>query len=671
MATASTAPAPEIVNGPSRFTDSGFLEVTNTPHGDRSSNTEKPMAQISQAREQAPLTASNRQKSQDIIKNKHLSAEQKTHELIEIASNPLIGGVLGPNKDGRVRNPVPSKLKGKTNNKQGNFGVMHMGISNGRKETIRGKDAAAERVAAARKTSEATAYRAKAAQSSQYVSPTKRIVEGLSCNPVAICEPSSVTSQKKSVRTLAPEETKYQQARLLTLLRSINPITVVDQVCKAVAYFGGIPGAPPPEDGIFPQSVNTKETGALFIGWLAEIFPDISIQSSKSSHETMLKTDEKIKDPVKITENTTRSGNFSSEQPNPRNGFGFGPAVSGFVWGLPTSHTLVNNPSQTVNITSHETSDLNSSERLDQQNSFLSGKEKAEEESLINTNKRKRGRPKGSRNKKINSQQRHEDEIEDTGKNNVPTKLLSDVRSSNDSSNGGCQPDSQSRQISVKASLGLTTAEPNQTAQCGDFWPSSQQDNAPPKQSKPLSTNNELDIEEHAILEVLKQNRPEVLDVPDTPSISPDKNSNVAHTPETGQKRKRALSKTKSTPIMSSVPVPTSTQESPSEAAPVNLTNTNLIDSNSNPGSSNTTESQPALCSLPLNDDVPLGMAKDALQWLPNVNNSNVSGPSAKRPRQGKLKFPNSGESSARNSNIAMVRNPKSRNIHHKASTNT
>ncbi|RDW66249.1 hypothetical protein BP6252_09884 [Coleophoma cylindrospora] len=185
-----------------------------------------------------------------------------------ISSPPTSEGVLVPNKDGRVRNPVPSKLKNKTDGKKGTFGVMHMDLTGGKKGEMAGKDIAAERDAAARRTSEKTASAAKAAQQDGYIPPKRRRIGGT--------EELHAQDRVRPARPLAPDETKQEQARLLTLLRSINPVTVVDQLCKAVAYFGGIPGAPPPEDGIFPESANTRETGALFIGWLAEIFPDLS-----------------------------------------------------------------------------------------------------------------------------------------------------------------------------------------------------------------------------------------------------------------------------------------------------------------------------------------------------------------------------------------------------------
>lgn len=82
---------------------------------------------------------------------------------------------------------------------------------------------------------------------------------------------------------MSAEETKYEQARLLTLLRSISPLAVVDQMCKALAFFGGIPGAPAPEDEVFPASEDANGSGALFVGWLSEIFPELERKVWRSS----------------------------------------------------------------------------------------------------------------------------------------------------------------------------------------------------------------------------------------------------------------------------------------------------------------------------------------------------------------------------------------------------
>ncbi|KAJ4424771.1 hypothetical protein N0V82_000490 [Gnomoniopsis sp. IMI 355080] len=198
-------------------------------------------------------------------------------------------------KDGRIRNPVPSKLKGKTSASSGRFSVMHM--------DIRGKDMAADRDLAAKRTSENTAMAAQKAFESGYqphrksnwmrvteeqadpsvpftgTTPYNHALYGLKPAPNPSRERSSIV---ETPRPLFPEEVKEEQARLLTLLRTLQPLTVVDQLCKALAYFGGIPDAPPPKEGrSFPESAEANGSGAVFVGWVAEIFPDLDAQGRR------------------------------------------------------------------------------------------------------------------------------------------------------------------------------------------------------------------------------------------------------------------------------------------------------------------------------------------------------------------------------------------------------
>ncbi|KFA75422.1 hypothetical protein S40288_06795 [Stachybotrys chartarum IBT 40288] len=181
--------------------------------------------------------------------------------------------------DGRIRNPVPSKLIGKTDSKSGNFGVMHVDLARAR---------ISERDAAAKRTSEETAAAAQLARKNGYqsVKPTK-----LQWHPTPAEQqspaPAQAASQARSLPPqaqaptqfppeLTPHEIKAQQARLLTLMRSINPVLIVDQLCKALAYFGGIPGAPPtPHGNHFPISNGGNGPGSQFVSWVAEIFPHV------------------------------------------------------------------------------------------------------------------------------------------------------------------------------------------------------------------------------------------------------------------------------------------------------------------------------------------------------------------------------------------------------------
>ncbi|KAI4870478.1 hypothetical protein F4820DRAFT_258029 [Hypoxylon rubiginosum] len=179
-------------------------------------------------------------------------------------------------RDGRVRNPVPSKLKDVTEQMKGNFSVMHMDVTSHR--ASEGRDAAAKR------TSESTALQAKRAQTDGYVSHQRRanyprppgLKQFTSPNPKKSASVEPVAESGNGLcQPLTMAETKTEQARLLTLLRTLAPNTVVDQLCKALAFFGGIPDAPPPADGKFPESAEANGSGSLFVGWIAEIFPNL------------------------------------------------------------------------------------------------------------------------------------------------------------------------------------------------------------------------------------------------------------------------------------------------------------------------------------------------------------------------------------------------------------
>ncbi|KAK7757846.1 hypothetical protein SLS62_000224 [Diatrype stigma] len=200
-----------------------------------------------------------------------------------VGTTPDYGaGTASPNpdlrlypRDGRVRNPVPSKLKGVTEEMRGNFSVMHMDVTSHRESQ--------DRDAAAKLTSESTARQAKLAQTDTYISHHRRANYP---RPAGLKQFASSSSSRKSRSTPTPDtaapkrpltvaETKAEQARLLTLLRTLPPPTIVDQICKALAFFGGIPDAPPPTDGKFPESAEANGSGSLFVGWFAEIFPDL------------------------------------------------------------------------------------------------------------------------------------------------------------------------------------------------------------------------------------------------------------------------------------------------------------------------------------------------------------------------------------------------------------
>lgn len=634
MATASAGLAPLVTGNSSSFGQfrlTQFVE-SNAPKppnaitdplqtpvvtSNRDSDTEL-MAQSSrpssgQIIDRTPSTAPSRTTPQDHNQTSSSPSGFGNLELVELTSNPILEGALGPNKDGRVRNPVPSKLKGKTDNKQGNFSVMHMGMSPGKKNENQGRDAAAERDAAARRTSENTALRAKAAQQGKYIPPKQRGLEGNDrASPFG-------TGDRQRGRPLAPDETKHEQARLLTLLRSINPITVVDQICKAVAYFGGIPGAPPPEDGIFPESANTRETGALFIGWLSEIFPDLS--SPEIPRMQPPPTGGKKKGKA----SKTKVEMPPDEPPNPRNGFGFGQAVSAPAWGLPQSLSLVN----TVGLNSTPVGGQaaisapepnHRAEQQQQQPPATPIKQLPEDGRSMSTSasKRGRGRPKGSTNKSRKSGAQGSGDV----------SASTDACGQNHAMTG--QHIQQSPQVQGAA---LNSTEQNQTSyvpanQTGvtsqlhdlQYPPQTWQTNATKNHTGAASKaapSDGLSPEELAVLNAFRQPGG-----PATNSMTP--NAAPAQLPVqnstgtgSGAKRKRAPPKPKQ-PVVVTAPVASNhvgeNQPSAQPTQPVQYTPI-----------------------LPPSKGGSAGMAKDSLQWTP-VDTSTPTVPPAKRPRQRKPK---------------------------------
>lgn len=201
---------------------------------------------------------------------------------------------------------MPTKLQGITNNRNGNFAVMHIDLP-GTKPS--------DRNAAAKRTSEETEAQARRAnqigwqpvrrtksawhndeldsqraRTSDTATPPSRTTAPTSTHTATTAAATAATSTTGAAsewlqtRIPPPRETKAEQARLLTLLRTLHPILVVDQLCKALAYFGGIPGAPSPTDGAFPSGAVTNGPGSLLVSWLAEIFPPVDDPAAVGQH---------------------------------------------------------------------------------------------------------------------------------------------------------------------------------------------------------------------------------------------------------------------------------------------------------------------------------------------------------------------------------------------------
>ncbi|KAK7600036.1 hypothetical protein V3481_001594 [Fusarium oxysporum f. sp. vasinfectum] len=114
---------------------------------------------------------------------------------------------LNPYRDGRIRTAVPSKLKGRTNMKQGNFSVMHMHLQ---KPQITERDLAAkrtsERTAAAAKLASAQGYRYPRRLRPPHTAAARTPSQSLSNLPSVIADIYGPVAQPPPLRTVMPFE---------------------------------------------------------------------------------------------------------------------------------------------------------------------------------------------------------------------------------------------------------------------------------------------------------------------------------------------------------------------------------------------------------------------------------------------------------------------------------
>ncbi|TVY69624.1 hypothetical protein Focb16_v000612 [Fusarium oxysporum f. sp. cubense] len=114
---------------------------------------------------------------------------------------------LNPYRDGRIRTAVPSKLKGRTNMKQGNFSVMHMHLQ---KPQITERDLAAkrtsERTAAAAKLASAQGYRYPRRPRPPHTAAARTPSQSLSNLPSVISDIYGPVAQPPPLRTVMPFE---------------------------------------------------------------------------------------------------------------------------------------------------------------------------------------------------------------------------------------------------------------------------------------------------------------------------------------------------------------------------------------------------------------------------------------------------------------------------------
>ncbi|TID04609.1 hypothetical protein CH35J_002312 [Colletotrichum higginsianum] len=210
MATTAVSSQPSKVAVSTSLENSGIDTGTGTPTGTPS---------------RTPVSVSAKQQG-----------EVHVFGILQHTGPPVEDDVPGLYRDGRVRNPVPSKLKGRTDSRKGNFGVMHIDLPT--------TNETQDRDAAAKRTSEGTQLAAKLAQTDRYVA-FKRSKYAYQPEDQAALNPPKHDGYQQRTLPLTVAETKAEQARLLVLLRNLSPALVVDQICKALAFFGGVSDAQP------------------------------------------------------------------------------------------------------------------------------------------------------------------------------------------------------------------------------------------------------------------------------------------------------------------------------------------------------------------------------------------------------------------------------------------
>ncbi|KAF5709321.1 hypothetical protein FMUND_10140 [Fusarium mundagurra] len=159
---------------------------------------------------------------------------------ITVSSNPgppqedkVPAASLNPYRDGRIRTAVPSKLKGRTNMKQGNFSVMHMHIQ---KPQITERDLAAkltsERTAAAAKLASAQGYRYPRRPRPPHTAAARNLPQSLSNLHSVTADIHGPVAQPPPLGTVMPYEERRAEtgsAQASARLEE-NPFTVSDSM---------------------------------------------------------------------------------------------------------------------------------------------------------------------------------------------------------------------------------------------------------------------------------------------------------------------------------------------------------------------------------------------------------------------------------------------------------
>ncbi|KAF4947226.1 hypothetical protein FGADI_10534 [Fusarium gaditjirri] len=198
---------------------------------------------------------------------------------------------LNPYRDGRIRTAVPSKLKGRTNMKQGNFSVMHMHVQ---KPQITERDLAAkrtsERTAAAAKLASAQGYRYPRRPRPPHTAASRTPSQSLSTAPSVIADVYGPVAQPSPLGNVI----SYEERRAETGSAQAN---------------AGLEENPLKE----PGSVENIETENLAESTKGEVAPEVNHEpedgpfiDANSTQDVSMNPSNKFVTPTDLTQQTNR-----------------------------------------------------------------------------------------------------------------------------------------------------------------------------------------------------------------------------------------------------------------------------------------------------------------------------------------------------------------------------
>jgi hypothetical protein len=357
----------------------------------------------------------------------------------------------------------------------------------------------------------------------------------------------------------------------------------------------------------------------------------------------MTKADIKKKSRPSKSHKAEPSGGDVGEVPNSRNGYGYGPAVSAPAWGLPTNLAEANPQAPSV----PEGVMGASVEQVKQAEQQPTTPLRPAEESANNTmsaSKRRRGRPKGSTNKKGKA----DGQPGETSANNVEFEgqsqpVVGQLHQSPEAiatiSNVAVQD-----QSAYQPALNNQPPAPK-PAQSLQYANQSWQNDSHKNQIGQVSgiPQDELSPEERAVLEAFRVQGPDAMGavsaIP-SPVVSTKGPTGTTQPP----KRKRAPPKPKATAAATAA---ANAANASNIANPTSTTNFSVQEPQQMPQQIPQQVQDSNSLSTMSNESV-MGMSKDALQWAPVDTTTATAPPPAKRPRQRKPKVPTANDPPSR-----------------------